>query len=436
MRWHGNVKCYEREALGDGLALFLNPPSRLANLARRFEMPAVSTPKLTGPAHAAPSRWLSVCFALTAWLTPSWTLAGDIGFNRDIRPILADNCFACHGPDRPARKADLRLDRREEAIKAKAFEPGKADQSELVTRIFSTDPDEMMPPPKSHKRLTDAQKDLLKRWIAAGAEYQPHWSFIAPKRPALPVVKQADWVRNPIDHFILARLDRENLKPSPEASRKTLIRRVTLDVTGLPPTPAEVDDFLADASPHAYEKVVDRLLASPRYGERMVWEWLDAARYADTNGYQGDRVRTMWPWRDWAIRAMNDNMPFDRFTIEQLAGDLLPSATDDDRLATAFCRNHMINGEGGRIPEENRVDYVMDQAETTGTVWLGVTIGCARCHDHKFDPFTQRDYYSLTAFFNNTPVDGSGESGRTAPVLDKATPEQTVELHKLQQLAV
>jgi hypothetical protein len=244
-------------------------------------------------------------------------------------------------------------------------------------------------------------------------------------------VKRQKWVRNPIDAFILSRLEAEGLSPSAEAPRQALIRRVTLDLTGLPPTPAEVDAFVGDQSPDAYEKVVDRLLGSPRYGERMVWEWLDAARYADTNGYQGDNTRTMWPWRDWAIDAMNRNMPFDQFTVEQIAGDMLPGATAEQKIATGFNRNHMINGEGGRIAEENRVDYVMDQSETVGTVWLGLTVGCARCHDHKFDPISQREYYQLFAFFNNTPVNGGGGNGQTEPVVDLATPEQKAEIKAL-----
>lgn len=358
-----------------------------------------------------------------------------VDFNRDVQPLLSDRCYFCHGPDAGKRKAKLRLDTQEGALARHgdhaAIVPGKADQSELVRRITSTDPDVQMPPPKSHRTLNPAEIDILRRWVEQGAPFAKHWSLVPPVRPALPEVKDKSWPRNPIDSFILARLEQEGLTPSPEADKTALIRRVTLDLTGLPPTLAEVDGFLKDPSPDAYEKVVDRLLASPRYGERMVWEWLDAARYADTNGYQGDKTRTMWPWRDWAVRAFNDNMPFDRFSILQIAGDLLPNATTEDRLATGFCRNHMINGEGGRIAEENRVDYVLDQTETVGTVWLGVTIGCAKCHDHKYDPWKQKDYYSLSAFFNNTPVNGGDGSGQAGPVVDLASDAQKAQLKKL-----
>jgi hypothetical protein len=344
-----------------------------------------------------------------------------IDFARDVLPILSDNCFNCHGPDEKTRKAKLRLDTKEGAL-ASSVVPGKSATSELFARVVSTDADSVMPPPKSNKKLTAAQVDTLKKWIDAGAPWGTHWAFTAPKRPDVPKTKHE--ARNPIDAFVRARLERENLAPGAEADKPRLLRRVTLDLTGLPPTAEEVDAFVKDTSPNAYEKVVDRLLASPRFGERMAWDWLDAARYADSNGYQGDGERTMWPWRDWVVRAYNANLPFDRFTVEQLAGDLIPNATREQILATGFNRNHMINGEGGRIAEENRVEYVFDQTETTGTVWLGLTVGCARCHDHKFDPISQKDYYSLYAFFNSTPVNGGGGSGQTAPVLDFGTPEQ------------
>ena len=355
-----------------------------------------------------------------------------VDFNRDLRPVLSDNCYHCHGPDVKARKADLRLDTKDGAFRIKngkaVILPGKASQSELYRRLVTTDPDDLMPPPKSHRKLTPAQIDLVRRWIDEGANWSQHWAFIPPARPALPKIKNTAWPRNAIDHFVLAELEKNNLSPSPAASRETLLRRVSLDLTGLPPTPAEVDTFLADTAPDAYEKVVDRLLRSPRYGERMVWDWLDAARYADSNGYQGDQERTMWPWRDWAVRALNENLPFDQFTLWQLAGDLLPNATLEQKLATGFNRNHMINGEGGRIAEENRIDYLFDQTETVGTVWLGATLNCTRCHDHKFDPFTMRDYFGLLAFFNNTPVNGGGGSGQTAPVIEVGTPEQNAKL--------
>lgn len=353
--------------------------------------------------------------------------AGRVDFGRDVLPILSDQCFQCHGPDAKARKADLRLDTREGALGggSPVIVPGKSVESEFIARIVSDDPDEVMPPSKSKRKLTPAQIETLRRWVDQGAHWGKHWSYEPPRRPPLPSLKNPAWPVNAIDAFILARLEREGLAPSAEASRETLIRRASLDLTGLPPTLAEVDAFLADTRPDAYERVVDRLLASPRYGERMAWDWLDAARYADSNGYQGDQERTMWPWRDWVVSALNANMPYDQFTVEQIAGDLLPNATLEQKLATAFNRNHMINGEGGRIPEENRIDYVMDQTETTATIWLGLTFTCARCHNHKYDPFTQRDYYGLFAYFNQTPVTGGGGSGQTSPVLDFATKEQS-----------
>jgi len=347
-----------------------------------------------------------------------------VNFNREVLPILSENCFRCHGPDEKAREAKLRLDTQDGLLRTQnpVVLPGKASQSELFKRLITKDANDVMPPPKSKKMLTSAQIETVRRWIDGGASYTTHWAFTPPVRPTVPAIA------NPLDAFITARLAKEGLRPALEAPRETLIRRVTLDLTGLPPTPAEVDAFLADKSAKAFETVVDRLLASSRYGERMVWEWLDAARYADSNGYQGDQERTMWPWRDWVVRAFNDNLPFDRFTIWQLAGDLLPEATRDQRLATGFLRNHMINGEGGRIAEENRIEYLFDQAETVGTVWLAATMNCTRCHDHKFDPFTMRDYYGLVAFFNQTPVNGGGGSPQTAPVMDFTTPEQEMRL--------
>src|SRR5262249_45515235 len=279
------------------------------------------------------------------------------------------------------------------------------------------------------------QIELLRRWIEQGAKWQNHWAFIPPERPALPAVKDAAWPRNPIDRFVLARLEKEGLRPAPEAPRATLLRRVTLDLTGVPPTVQEMDAFLADKTPGAYERVVDRLLASPRYGERMVLEWLDAARYSDTNGYQTDGTRPMWPWRDWVIDALNNNMPVDQFTVEQIAGDMLPGATVSQKIATGFNRNHMLNGEGGRIAEESRVDYVVDRVETTATVWLGLTAGCARCHDHKYDPISQKEFYRLFAYFNN--VDESGGVDRrhstAAPVLELPTPEQQQKIAERQK---
>lgn len=331
-----------------------------------------------------------------------------VEFNRDVRPILSDNCFYCHGPDKSQRKAELRIDRRDEAIAANAIVPGDVQASELVIRIFSDDADLQMPPPDARTKLTQQQRETLRRWIEQGAEYEQHWAFVPLAPEEVPTVEHADWPRNDLDRFIVARLEREGLVPSPEAAKETLLRRVTLDLTGLPPTLAELDAFISDDSPDAYEKVVDRLLKSPHYGERMAIDWLDAARYADSNGYQVDRDRELWPWRDWVICAFNENMPFDQFTIEQLAGDLLPEATLDQQIATGFHRNHMLNEEGGIIAEEFLAEYTADRVETTSAVWLGQTFNCARCHDHKFDPFTQREFYAMKAFFHNVPERGVG----------------------------
>jgi hypothetical protein len=369
----------------------------------------------------------------------SSVFAAPVDFDRDIRPILSENCFHCHGPDAAARQADLRLDTREGATHLvdghAAVVPGKPAESELVRRITATDPDELMPPPSSNRRLTRPQKELLSRWISEGAVWSEHWAFVKPQRPIPPTVHaETGPARNPIDLFILHRLQREGLTAAPEADRARLLRRVTLELTGVPPTLEELDAFLADDSPEAYERVVDRLLESPRYGERMVWEWLDAARYADTNGYQGDPTRSMWYWRDWAVAALNANQPFDRFTVEQLAGDLLPSPTQPQLIATGFHRNHMINGEGGRIAEESRVDYVQDRVETSGTVWLGLTFNCCRCHDHKYDPIAQREYYQLAAFFNSIEESGGNDAGGLAnPVMSLATEEQQQQLAKLRE---
>jgi hypothetical protein len=351
-------------------------------------------------------------------------------FNRDVRPILADTCFACHGPDKAKRKAGLRLDTEEGA--AKVLAPGDPAKSELFRRITAHDDGERMPPPKSGRTLTPAQIETLRRWITDGAKWQKHWSFLPPARPTLPAVRNPAWVRNGIDRFVLARLERAGLAPSPEADRTTLLRRVTLDLTGLPPTPAEVDAFLADPSPAAYEKAVDRLLASPRFGETAAARWLDAARYADTNGYQSDGERFMWRWRDWVIDALNANMPFDRFTVEQLAGDLLPGATLDQKIATGFNRNHRGNGEGGIIPEEYAVEYVVDRVETTATVWLGLTLGCARCHEHKFDPVSQKEFYQVFALFNNVPENGRAiKYGNSPPFIPAPTRQQQEQLAAL-----
>jgi hypothetical protein len=330
---------------------------------------------------------------------------GEIDFNRDVRPILAANCFACHGPDEDSRQAELRLDRRAEATAdlggRAAIVPGKAAESELVRRITSDDPDLRMPPATANKTLTAGQIDTLRRWIESGARYDQHWAFVPPKRGELPVVRDQSWLRNPIDHFVLARLATEGLSPSPEADRFSLVRRLYLDLTGLPPTPDQADAFAADRDPQAYEKLVDRLLASPRYGERWARPWLDLARYSDTNGYEKDRPRSIWPYRDWVIGALNADMPFDRFTVEQLAGDMLPRSTESQRIATGFHRNTMLNEEGGIDPLEYRYYAMVDRVATTGAVWLGLTTGCAQCHTHKYDPITHSDYYRLMALLNN-----------------------------------
>jgi mono/diheme cytochrome c family protein len=358
-----------------------------------------------------------------------------VDFAREVLPVLSENCFQCHGPDAGARKGNLRLDTRDGALRKEdpVIVPGKSAASDMIRRITSTAKKDVMPPPKANKKLTAQQIDTLKRWVDEGAAWGKHWAFEKPQRPPLPSLRNQAWVRNGLDAFVLARLEKEGLAPAAEATKETLIRRVTLDLTGLPPTPEEVDAFLKDDSPTAHEKVVERLLVSPRYGERMVWEWLDAARYADSNGYQGDAERTMWPWRDWAIGAFNNNMPFDQFTVWQLAGDLLPDATTEQKMATAFLRNHMINGEGGRIAEENRVEYVMDMTETTATVWLGLTMTCCRCHDHKFDPVLQKEYYGLFSFFNQTPVTGGGGDPQSKPVIEQMTPKDQAELAGVQQ---
>lgn len=355
----------------------------------------------------------------------------NITFQRDIRPILSDHCFACHGPDANHRQADLRLDSREGALAVIDLDDPFA--SELLRRVRSHG-DGAMPPAKFNKPLSPEQLKSLTLWIEAGARWEEHWSFAPIKRPMLPNAEnlQKGSIRNPIDLFVQQKIQQKGWSQAEEADRCTLIRRVCLDLTGIPPSPQEVEQFLADTSADAYESLVKRLLSSPAFGERMAWDWLDAARYADTNGYQGDNERTMWPWRDWVVRAFNDNLPFDQFTIWQLAGDLIPNATEDQQLATAFCRNHMINGEGGRIPEENRVDYVMDMTESAGTVWLGLTLNCCRCHDHKFDPIQQKEYYQLFAFFNQTPVDGSGGNPQTPPVISMPSKEQMSRLEHIQ----
>ena len=360
-----------------------------------------------------------------------------VEFNRDIRPILSDKCFACHGPDENKRMSPLRLDTRDGALADLggrfAILPGDAEGSGLISRVNSADSLTRMPPSYSGKSLSDHEKELLRSWIDQGAHWQNHWSFRPPVRPEPPAVSDPEWLRNPIDRFVLARLEGTGLKPSPEADPAALIRRVSLDLTGFPPEREDLDRFLEDPTDEAYERAVDRLLNSPRYGERMAVRWLDAARYADTNGYQTDAERSMWRWRDWVIDAFNRNLPFDDFTVEQVAGDMLPDATLDQRIASAFNRNHRGNGEGGIIPEEYRVEYVVDRVETTSTVWLGLTMGCARCHDHKYDPFTQREFYEMFAYFNNVPEKGRAfKYGNSPPYIYAPTDAQRRRLKQLE----
>ncbi len=376
---------------------------------------------------------LICCAVGSAAGVPAAVRAAEIlSYNKDIRPILVENCFSCHGADSAKRAADLRLDVRDDAVESGAIIPGDPDSSAILDRIHSDDPDEVMPPPAAKKTLSADQKKLLERWIAAGAEYEPHWSFIPPTRPALPGVKDEKWVRTPIDRFILARLEAEGLAPAPEADRRSLARRVTLDLTGLPPEPAVVEAFVADPHPDAYERLVDTLLASLEWGEHRGRHWLDYARYADTHGIHFDNFREMWTYRQWVVNAFNRNLPFDQFTILQLAGDLVahdaaqatPQEILDARIASGFNRCNMTTNEGGVIPEEYAVLYTRDRTETTAAVWMGMTAGCAVCHNHKFDPLSQKEFYELAAFFNNTtqnPMDGNIHN--TPPILPVPRPE-------------
>jgi mono/diheme cytochrome c family protein len=357
--------------------------------------------------------------------------AEEVDFSRDIRPIFSENCYTCHGPDSDKRKAELRLDRKESAFgKAKSGEsavvPGDLAKSELIRRITAPDKEDIMPPPKEHKQLKPAQIELLKRWVQQGAPWTGHWAFEPVKQPPVP------GSGHPIDAFVQARLAKEGLTFSPEEERARLIRRVSLDLTGLPPTIKQTDDFLADTAPNAYEKVVDRLLASPQCGERLAVPWLDLARYGDTSGYHNDSLRDMWLWREWVINAFNANMPFDQFTIEQLAGDLLPNATIPQQIASGFHRNVMTSDEGGLIDAEYLNLYVVDRVNTTGETWLGLTMRCAQCHDHKYDPITQRDFYQVYAFFNSVAENGKdGVRDRNPkPFLQIPTPEATAALTK------
>jgi mono/diheme cytochrome c family protein len=359
--------------------------------------------------------------------------AARVDFDADVRPILSEHCFACHGPDAATRKAGLRLDtpegaREKLASGRMAVVAGMVKESTLHQRVTATGALQM-PPPSFNKPLTKKQIAVLEAWIAQGGNYAPHWAFVTPARPAVPTVKAKSWPKNPIDAFLLARMESEGLVPSPEADRATLLRRVTFDLTGLPPTLKELDDFLGDKSPNAYEKVVDRLLASPRYGERMATFWMDLSRYADTHGYHIDSHRDMWPWRDWVIKAFNKGMPYDQFIVEQLAGDLLPNPTLDQKIATGFNRNHPINFEGGAIPEEYAAAYIFDRIDTTFTSLMGLTMRCAQCHDHKYDPLSAKDFYQAYAFFNTVPEQGlDGTRGNAVPYLKAPSPEQEAQL--------
>ncbi len=378
--------------------------------------------------------------ALAIWIVPVTCLQGanPVSYAREVLPLLSDKCFLCHGPDANTREADLRIDVREAAIEAGVIVPGDPKKSSLIHRIHATDPDDIMPPPESHLKLSAADKKLLETWISEGAKYERHWAFVAPpEQVKVPMPKMKDWALNPIDHFVLAKLEKEGLKPTPEASRERWLRRVTFDLSGLPPSQQEIDNFLADESPQAHEKVVDHLLASTRFGERMAVPWLDVARYADSFGFQADVDMHAWPYRDWVIEAFNNNKPFDEFIIEQLAGDLLPKATRNQRLATAFNRIHRKTNEGGSVPEEFRQEGISDRVNTVGTAFLALTMDCARCHDHKYDPIKTEEFYSMGAFFNSIDEFGILKGGQTRgtvlpqPALMLPTPEQEAKLTEL-----
>ena len=373
------------------------------------------------------------------WLLAAASVAAaeaPLDYNRDVRPLLSDRCFKCHGPDAAARRGKFRLDVREDALAPREgivrLLPGRPDESELMLRILSPHADEVMPPPGEGARpLSPAEQAILRRWITEGAPYAPHWSLVPPRAAPPPPVRDVAWPVHDLDRFILGRLEHEGLASAPVAAPATLLRRVSLDLTGLPPRPADLERFLADPSPAAYAREVDRLLASPAFGERMAIDWLDAARYADTNGFFRDNARQAWPWRDWVVEAFNRNLPFDQFTLEQLAGDLLPDATQAQRIATGFNRNHGVTGETGIIDEEYRVEYVADRVETTATVWLGLTLGCARCHDHKYDPISQREYFGLFAYFNRSVERGLVSPDDPPPLLDVTTSAQKSRLTDL-----
>ena len=353
------------------------------------------------------------------------SLPETVDFNFHIRPLLSDRCYKCHGPDENARETDLRLDTEEgafgkltESARNRAIVPGSLRRSELAHRIISDDPDYQMPPPDANLSLSEYEVALLRKWIDQGAEWKPHWAFVPPEKPDVPEVNNAGWPKNPIDNFVLARLEREGVEPADEADKERLLRRVSFDLTGLPPSVVELDAFLADESPDAYEKAVDRLLGTVAYAEHMAVDWMDVSRYADSHGYHADGYRMMWPWRDWVIEAFDDNMPYDEFITVQLAGDLFPNPTDEQRLATAFHRNHQMTAEGGIVDEEYRLEYVADRTNTTARAFMGITMECARCHDHKFDPVTQKEYFQLSAFFNNVNEVGmTADDGNAGPML-------------------
>ena len=390
-------------------------------------------------------RLLALVVSMLIGFHPSPASSEPVDFNSQILPILSDRCFACHGPDAAQRQADLRLDTRAGAFaKATAskadhiIKAGAPQESALFLRVSSAGPETRMPPPDSKLNLSPTEVALLQRWITEGAEWKPHWAFTAPRKTALPVVGKQGWVRNAIDHFTLSAMEHRGFSPATAASREKLLRRVSFDLTGLPPTVAELEAFLNDKSPNAYETVVNRLLDSKRYGERMAADWLDVARYSDTYGYQVDRDRFVWPWRDWVINAWNKNLPYDQFITQQLAGDLIPDATNQHILATAFNRLHSQKVEGGSTPEEFRVEYVADRTHTFATAFLGLTLECARCHEHKFDPISHQEYYQLFAFFNN--IDESGlysyfTPAVPTPTLFLANQNQESQLDSLRQQA-
>jgi hypothetical protein len=398
------------------------------------------TSRIIGERLGWPLRWCLIALAMIAAAGPAGAEQSGTGsraavdFNRVIRPILSENCYKCHGPDEAARKANLRFDLRAEALHpAKSGKtpivPNAPEKSELVMRTSASDPEKRMPPVSTGKRLSPAQLETLRRWIGEGAPYATHWAYVKPTRPALPEVRNKDWPRNPVDRFILARLEREGLKPSVLADRFTLIRRASLDLTGLPPTTSEVDAFVKDPNPRAYEQLVDELLKRQSFGEHWARMWLDLARYADSAGYADDPPRTIWPFRDYVIRSFNQNKPFDRFTIEQIAGDLLPDPSDDDRVATAFHRNTMTNNEGGTDDEEFRNAAVVDRVNTTMAVWMATSMACAQCHHHKYDPISQEDYFSLFAILNNTE---DADRPDETPIKKVYTPEQKEHLARVQ----